>query len=61
VQRRTLTGAQTGRQRAGLWFAMNGLPLRNERKITVNTETAIGSVTYTEDGSFTLTSRHQRA
>ncbi len=56
-QVRTLSGNQTGTQSADLWFAVNdGLPLRNERQVTVHTDTVIGSSTYTESGSFELTS-----
>jgi hypothetical protein len=56
-QERTLSGSQTGTQTADLWFAKkDGLPLRNERDQTVHTNTVIGSSTYTEHGSFELTS-----
>ena len=56
-QVRTLTGSQTGTQRADVWFSRaNGLPLRNERAVTVHTDTIIGSSTYTEHGEFHLTS-----
>jgi hypothetical protein len=56
-QERTLRGSQTGTQTAELWFAKrSGLPLRNEREVTVHTDTIVGSSTYTERGSFRLTS-----
>ena len=56
-QQRTLTGSQTGTQTADLWFSrQNGLPLRNERSVTVHTDTVVGASTYTEHGSFQLTS-----
>jgi len=56
-QLRTLTGSQTGTQGADLWFAkQDGLPLRNDRDVTVHTDTIIGSSTYTEHGSFELAS-----
>ena len=56
-QVRALTGSQTGTQTANLWFAkQNGLPLRNQRDVTVKTDTVVGSSTYTERGSFQLTS-----
>jgi hypothetical protein len=56
-QVRTLSGSQTGTQTADLWFAKsNGLPLRNQRDVTVKTDTIVGSSTYTEHGSFQLTS-----
>jgi hypothetical protein len=61
-QHRELSGNQTGTQDSDLWFATsNGLPLRNDRNFTVHTDTPIGASTYTETGSFTLTSlRPQR-
>ena len=56
-QERTLSGSQTGTQTAQLWFAKsNGLPLRNVRDVTVHTDTIVGTSTYTERGSFELTS-----
>jgi hypothetical protein len=55
-QERTLSGSQRGTQTADLWFAAkDGLPLRNERTQTVHTNTIVGSSTYTEHGSFALT------
>lgn len=55
VQDRTLSGAQRGTQRADMWFrAPDGLPLRNERSVHVKTDSVVGTVTYTETGSFTL-------
>jgi hypothetical protein len=56
-QQRTLSGNQTGTQTADLWFAQkDGLPLRNRRDVTVHTDTIVGSSSYTEHGSFQLTS-----
>jgi hypothetical protein len=56
-QERTLTGSQTGSQTTDQWFAREtGLPLRNERKVTVHANTVVGSITYTETGRFQLTS-----
>jgi hypothetical protein len=56
-QRRTLSGNQSGTQDSDLWFARhNGLPVRNERSFTVHTDTPIGASTYTERGTFVLTS-----
>ncbi|HET9729010.1 MAG TPA: hypothetical protein VFR41_06285 [Acidimicrobiia bacterium] len=56
-QERTLTGAQTGNQRVDFWFATDtGMPLRNERKYTVHSDSPIGTVTFTETGEFHLTS-----
>jgi hypothetical protein len=54
-QERTLHGSQTGNQTSDLWFATrSGLPLRNDREVTVHTDTVVGSSTYTERGSFRL-------
>ncbi len=54
---RTLTGGQTGTEDVNVWFdAQTGLPLRNQRVITVHSDSLIGGVTYTEDGSFRLAS-----
>ena len=56
-QERSLTGSQTGTQTADLWFAKkDGLPLRNQHSATVRTDTVVGTSTYTEHGSFELTS-----
>jgi hypothetical protein len=56
-QRRELSGGQTGSNVVDMWFARdNGLPLRNERKLTVHADTIAGKSTYTEDGRFRLTS-----
>ncbi len=54
---RELTGGQTGTEDVDVWFdAASGLPLRNERVITVHSGSLIGGVTYEENGSFQLTS-----
>jgi hypothetical protein len=54
---RELSGGQTGTEDIDLWFAADtALPLRNERDVTVRSESLIGGVTYTERGSFTLVS-----
>ncbi len=54
---RTMTGAQTGTERSELWFALDtGLPVRNERSITADSDTPIGTTTYTEEGAFSLVS-----
>ena len=54
---RTTSGNQTGTERSDVWFsARTGLPLRNERHLEAHTETVIGAVGYTEDGSFELVS-----
>jgi hypothetical protein len=57
VRSRTLTGGQDGTEEVEIWFdAATGLPLRNERDITVRSGSVVGSVTYEEEGSFELES-----
>ncbi len=59
VSERTLSGDQTGTEHTEMWFAVdNGLPLRNERTITVVSPapSPLDSVTYTEHGSWALQS-----
>ena len=54
---RTMSGGQRGTERADVWFdSSTGLPLRNERHISVDTDTVIGVTTYTEDADFELVS-----
>lgn len=54
---RTMTGGQSGTEHSDLWFAADtGLPLRNARKIDVQTSTVIGDVRYSEDAGFELAS-----
>jgi hypothetical protein len=54
---RNLTGGQTGKEDVNVWFdAATGLPLRNQRVITVHSSSLIGGVTYQENGSFQLAS-----
>lgn len=54
---RELSGGQTGTEDIEWWLdADTALPLRNEREITVGSDSLIGGVTYTERGSFTLQS-----
>ena len=56
-QLRTLTGAQTGSQDNDVWFATsNGMPLRNDHHNVVKSDSPIGTVTYTETGTFALQS-----
>lgn len=55
-QQRTLSGSQTGSQESELWFAHNGLPIKNERKISVDSSSIIGTITYTENATFSLAS-----
>lgn len=54
---RNLGGAQSGTEEVDTWFdASTGLPVRNSRLITVRSDTVLGAITYTEEGSFTLAS-----
>ncbi|MCZ7526155.1 MAG: hypothetical protein M5U14_07115 [Acidimicrobiia bacterium] len=54
-QERVMSGSQSGTQTADLWFAVgDGLPLRNERRIEVRSDTILGTVTYEEEGGFRL-------
>lgn len=55
VSERTMTGAQRGTDRSDVWFELDsGLPVRNERSIQIDTDTPLGTSTYTEEGSFRL-------
>jgi hypothetical protein len=56
-QSRTLAGAQTGEQVADLWFVVpTGLPVRSERSIHIESNSPVGAITYTETGTWQLTS-----
>jgi len=56
-QVRTLRGTQNGTQTVELWLdRKTGLMLRNARTQTVHTDTPIGPSTYTEHGTFQITS-----
>jgi len=62
-QRRTQTmsGAQDGTTTEDWWFAPDtGLPLRAERHYQLDTKSIIGQITYTEQGSWQLTSLEPR-
>lgn len=52
-----ITGAQSGNQQADWWFAVdNGLPLKNIRHIVIESDSPLGTISYTEEGTFELTS-----
>ncbi len=54
---RTLTGDQTGREAVETWYRVrDGLPLRVTRDVVVESPSPIGTVTYTEQGTYSLTS-----
>lgn len=56
-QRTELAGAQTGLNQVELWFdARTGLPLRFERNYRVDTDSPVGTITYTEEGEWQLQS-----
>ncbi len=61
VQRREISGGQEGTMRAELWFAPDGLPLRERHTISVATASPIGSIDYQETTDFALTSLTPRA
>ena len=57
VSERTMSGAQVGTDRSEVWFQVGtGLPVRNERTVTVATDTPIGTSDYRESGEFRLVS-----
>lgn len=54
---RTMSGAQTGEESSDVWFAVGtGLPVRSERSLRIESSSPVGAITYTEDGSWQLTS-----
>jgi len=54
---RSLTGDQAGTEEFEIWFAVrDGLPLREVRSVRVESPSPIGAVTYTEQGTYVLTS-----
>jgi hypothetical protein len=61
--RREISGDQTGEERTEMWFSeSDGMPLRNEREITVVSPAPppLDSVTYTERGEWQLASLNPR-
>ncbi len=56
VQRREISGGQDGTLLADVWFAPDGLPLRERHTISVATSSPIGSIDYQETTDFALTS-----
>jgi len=53
---RTITGSQTGTERYDMWYSVaDGMPVRTNRQVVVHSPSPIGTVTYTENGSYTLT------
>ena len=61
VQRTTVTGAQSGTAVENWWYwASSGLPLRMQRVISIRSPSPVGTVTYTEAGSWQMTSLKPR-
>lgn len=59
VQDVTLSGVQHGTVEENWWFsAASGLPVRMNRKITINSSSPLGTVTYHENGSWQMSSVH---
>lgn len=53
----TLAGAQRGTVDMGWWFSLvTGLPVRVTRSITIATSSPVGDITYTENGSWQMSS-----
>ena len=58
---RTLSGDQSGDDDFEMWFRVrDGLPVRFEHDVKVKSPSPVGDVTYTEQGSFLLTSVEPR-
>lgn len=56
-QVREMSEAQSGRQVEDVWFrATDGLPLRNTRSASIDSDSPVGAITYAEDGAWRLTS-----
>ncbi len=54
---RELSGRQRGTEQVDLWFdAETFLPVRAERRITIETDTPLGALKYQEEGDFALQS-----
>ena len=54
---RTLSGSQAGFERYDMWYSvLDGLPVETVRHVDVKSSSPIGTVTYTENGSYSLTS-----
>jgi hypothetical protein len=56
-QERTISGAQAGTDVVHFWFVLDDhLPVRMEREVRIDSDSPVGTVTYTEEGSWQLTS-----
>jgi hypothetical protein len=56
VQHRTITGAQHGKERTEIWFAPNGLPVRQRQTVSVASPSPVGDVTYEQTNDMRLQS-----
>jgi hypothetical protein len=54
LQRRTISGAQSGKESSELWFAPNGLPLHERHTISIKSPSPIGDISYDEVTDFRL-------
>ena len=55
LRKRSMSGSQTGTEEADVWIDLaTGLPVRNERHLRVDSDTPVGTSTYTEDGSYRM-------
>jgi len=60
-QVRRMSGIQTGEQTEDFWFrASDGLPVRNTRSTSVDSDSRVGAITYSEAGEWRLTSPEPR-
>ncbi len=60
-QVRTMSDSQSGRQVEDFWFrASDGLPLRNTRSASIDSDSPVGAITYSEEGEWQLTSLEPR-
>lgn len=60
-QVRRMSDAQSGPQVEDFWFrATDGLPLRNTRSASVDSDSPVGAITYSEEGQWHITSLQPR-
>jgi hypothetical protein len=56
-QARDITGEQTGHQETEIWIEITtGLPVRAERTVHVDSSSPVGTITYSEQGWWQLSS-----
>ena len=61
LSERTMSGDQSGTEHTDTWFALSdGMPVKTERVVKAKSPSPIGDVTYTERGTYTLTSLRPR-